>query len=64
MTRDEAIARAQLKAAQAQLHAVLLAQPDNVRGCSDPHCPGPGASSGGCPMGYAGSCRRTRSGYR
>jgi hypothetical protein len=61
LARAEAIAQAKIEAANAQLRATLLEQPAAARGCSEDTCPGPRASqTGGCPMGWAGSCRRAR----
>lgn len=53
-------AKLELQAAKLKLEAALLRSPSDVRGCQMDSCPGPMASStGGCPMGYAGSCQRT-----
>lgn len=61
MSREEAIARAEIEAAHAAMRVALLKQTSSERGCSLSDCPGPGFHPrGGCPMGYSGSCHRTR----
>lgn len=59
--QEMAIAEAEIRAAKARKEAALLKATAEQKGCREPVCPGPRMSrDGGCPMGWAGSCRRLK----